>query len=170
MILYDVICYHMMSYGIIWYHMISYDVIWCHMISYDVIWYHMISYDMIWYHMISYDIIWQDKTHVLDMFRTCSEKVLGVKNEVFPKSLGDLWAIIWHHRRCQRRGLKIFSKTFFPKKNKSCAEFFSVHSRTGIKFRSFFSSCFMHFSIFPYFPFFPPCRLLYTPFGPLKGP
>ena len=65
--------------------------------------------------MMFYDKIRQDKRHVLDMFRTCSEKVLGVKNEVFPKSLGDLWAIIWHHRRCLGRGLK-FSKTYFPQK------------------------------------------------------
>ena len=65
-------------------------------------------------------MLWSDKIHFLDMFRTS----LGVKNEVFPKSFGDVWAIIWHHRRCQRRGLKIFSKTFFPKTIKVVQNFF----------------------------------------------
>ena len=50
--------------------------------------------------------------HFLEMFRTS----LGVENEVFPKSFGDVWAIIWHHRRCLGRGLKILKKCFFTKK------------------------------------------------------
>ena len=54
--------------------------------------------------------------HFLDMF----QKSLGVENEVFPKSFGDVWAIIWHHPRCLRRGLKI-SKTFFTKLSKMTA-------------------------------------------------
>ena len=65
-----------------------------------------------------YDKLRQDERHVLDMFRTYFQKVVGVKNEVYPKSLRDLWAIIWHHRRCQRRGLKIYLKKHKQKKRK----------------------------------------------------
>ena len=49
----------------------------------------------------------------LDTFSTLLGHVsdkFGVQNEVFPKSFGDLWAIIWHHRRCLGRGLKILNK------------------------------------------------------------
>ena len=116
--------------------------------------------------MMLYDKIRQDKRHVLDMFRTCSEKVLGVKNEVFPKSLGDLWAIIWHHRRCQRRGLKIFSKTFFPKKIKVVQIFFLYILAPELNSDIFSRAVLCIFRFFHIFHFFPPCRLLYTPFGP----
>ena len=51
--------------------------------------------------------------HVLVMFRTCSGQVLGVENKFFPKSFGGLWAILWHHRRCLRRGGKILKISFF---------------------------------------------------------
>ena len=98
-------------YHIIWLHMIWYNIIWIHMIFYDMISYDMTSYHMILYHiigyvMISYDMIWQDKMHFLDMFRTCSKNVRRIKNEVFPKSFGDLWAMFWHHPWCLRAGLK----------------------------------------------------------------
>ena len=53
---------------------------------------------------------------VLVMFRTCSGQGLGVENKFFPKSFGDLWAILWHHRRCLRRGGKILKISFFSKK------------------------------------------------------
>ena len=46
-------------------------------------------------------------THVSDMFWTCSGKVLEVENDFFPKSVGDVWAMFWHHRWCLRRGGKI---------------------------------------------------------------
>ena len=50
--------------------------------------------------------------HVPDMFRT---SFLGRKY-FCPKSFGDLWAILWHHRRCLRRGGKILKISFFSKK------------------------------------------------------
>ena len=31
-------------------------------------------------------------------------------------SFGDVWVIIWHHRRCLRRGLKIKKVDHFSKK------------------------------------------------------
>ena len=115
--------------------------------------------------MMLYDKIRQDKRRVLDMFRTCSEKVLGVKNEVFPKSLGDLWAIIWHHRRCQRRDLKIFSKTFFPKKIKVVQNFFLYILAPELNSDLFSRAVSCIFRFFHIFHFFPPCMLLYIPFG-----
>ena len=47
---------------------------------------------------------------------------LRVEKYVFSKSLGDLWAIIWHHRRCQRRGLKIEKSFLFLEKIKLVSE------------------------------------------------
>ena len=108
-------------------------------------------------------MLWSDKIHFLDMFRTS----LGVKNEVFPKSFGDVWAIIWHHRRCQRRGLKIFSKTFFPKKIKVVQIFFLYILAPELNSDLFSRAVLCIFRFFHIFHFFPPCRLLYTPFGTL---
>ena len=61
-------------------------------------------------------MFYQFFSHFLDMFRTCSKKDLGLKNKVFPESVGDLWAIIWHHWRCLRRGGKIFKTCSLSKK------------------------------------------------------
>ena len=71
-----------------------------------ILYHHIMSYHIIWHHMIWYHVIWHVKIHFLDMFRTCSKKVWRVKNEVFPKSFGDLWAMFWHHTWCLRAGLK----------------------------------------------------------------
>ena len=68
--------------------------------SVDLASYGMISYGIISYSMTRYDTCF-------DMFRTCSQKVLRVKNIVSPKSFGGLWAMFWHHRRCLRKDLKL---------------------------------------------------------------
>ncbi len=102
----DIISYHMISYDIIWYHIIACDIIWYHIISYDIIWYHII-----WYHIISYDMIRYTFGHVPDML----PKSFEGQTCFFPKSVGDLWAIIWHHRRCLRRGLKMKKFVIFQK-------------------------------------------------------
>ena len=97
--------------------------------------------------------------HVLVMFRTCSGQVLGVENKFFPKSFGGLWAILWHHRRCLRRGGKILKICFFFKKIKLVqkdAESSYEPMALIRKFISFFSSRFMHFFIFHIFQYFPP--------------
>ena len=89
--------------------------------------------------------------HVLVIFWTCSGQVFGVENKFFPKSFGDLWAILWHHRRCLWRGRKILKMSFFVKKTNSVqkdAES-SYEPLALIRiFIFFFSSRFMHFFIF----------------------
>jgi|OM-RGC.v1.036971025 hypothetical protein len=35
------------------------------------------------------------------------QKKWRVKNEAFPKSVGDLWAMFWHHPWCLRASQKI---------------------------------------------------------------
>ena len=97
--------------------------------------------------------------HVPDMFWTCSGQVLGVENKFFPKSFGDLWAILWHHRRCLRRGGKILKISFFFKKIKLVqkdAESSYEPMALIRKFIFFFSSRFRHFFIFHIFQYFPP--------------
>ena len=108
---------------------------------------------MIVYHSISYD-----KIHFLDMFRTCSKKVSRVKHELFPKSVGDLWAMFWHHPWCLWAGLKI--KKRWPKiKKMKCfseaPESYLKSFRPRIKFKALFSHRFMHFFIFHIFTIFP---------------
>ena len=44
--------------------------------------------------------------YLLVDFWTCSGHFGGSEKKVFPKSVGDVWAILWHHRRCLRRGRK----------------------------------------------------------------
>ena len=108
--------------------------------------------------------------HVLVMFRTCSGQVFGVENKFFPKSFGGLWAILWHHRRCLRRGGKILKISFFFKKiklvQKDAESSYEPLALIRI-FISFFSSRFMHFFIFHIFQDF---FLIIPFFEPLKGP
>ena len=52
------------------------------------------------------------------MFRSCSKNVWSVKNVVFPKSFGDLWAMFWHHPRCLRAHQKIKKVNEKSKNNK----------------------------------------------------
>ena len=150
------ICHHNIScliitYHILWFHIISYDMIWYDMISYDTIWYHMI-----WYDMISYDMIWQDKIHFLDMFWTSSKNVWRVKNEGFPKSFGDLWAMFWHHPWCLRAGQKIkkLTKNQKIKCFSEAPESLENSYALIIKFIALFSHWFMHFFIFHIFLYF----------------
>ena len=97
-------------------------------------------------------MLWSDKIHFLDMFRTCSKKVPGVENEVFPKSFGDLWAMCWHHPWCLRRGLKFETSLHFFKQIKCVPEAPESYLKSfgpRIKFIALFSCQFMHFLIFP---------------------
>ena len=90
---------------------------------------------------------------VLVMFRTCSGQVLGVENKFFPKSVGGLWAILWHHRRCLRRGGKILKICFFLKNKvgpKRCRIIVRTHGANQKIHIFFLESIYalFHFSLF----------------------
>ena len=57
-------------------------------------------------------------TYILYMFshvfRVVLEK-MGVENDFFPKSFGDVWGMFWHHRWCLRRARKNQKRTFWSR-------------------------------------------------------
>ena len=109
-----------------------------------------------------YTLFWTLFGHVLDKF--------GGQKWSFSKKF---WGCLGYHLASSAvsgKGSKNLEKMFFFEKNKfdkSDVKWPPDENAVLRKFISFFSSCFMHFLFFSYFPFFPPCRLLYTPFGPL---
>ena len=104
--------------------------------------------------------------HLLDMPRTS----FAGRFFFSPKSVGDVWAIIWHHRRCLRRGGKIIN-IFFPKKMVQDYAKWPPDENAILKiFRFLFSSWFMHFLFFSYFQFFPSRSLYIYTFWAPKGP
>ena len=128
----------------IWYHNIWYHIIWHHMLWYHIIWCYMTRYDKLRY------TCWTCSGHV-------PKKVWRVKNEVFPKSFGDLWAMFWHHPWCLRAGQKI-KKVGQTSEKKCFSDAPESHLNSfepKMKSRALFSHWFMHFFIFPIFHFFP---------------
>ena len=90
--------------------------------------------------------------HVPDKF--------GGREKVFPKSFRDVWAILWHHRRCLRRGKKINSKTVFLEKIKVVRNIFLMQNLfSGV------DSCIFQF--LHIFHIYPPLRAAYVAL--LKG-
>ena len=53
--------------------------------------------------------------HVFAHFPGSSGKVLGVENDFFPTSFGDVWGMFWHHRWCLRRARKNQKHTFWSR-------------------------------------------------------
>ena len=128
-------------------------------------------YTLYTFHILCIDFLY--KFHIfLYTFWSCSghvpDKFWGSKLRFFPKSFGDLWAILWHHRRCLRRGGKNYFVCFFKKMKSVQKDAESSYEPMALIriFIFFFSSRFMHFLIFYIFQYFP----LLSFFGALKGP